>query len=184
MIVFGAKLISNTNIQKLGRDKKYHDFNVSFVKFTHEHKNDQNVLMTSELWGLDSYSKYISNNFRNLNYSNNIYGDEFFAITTQKENFENMNPDNILGLMQTSKRCPDNYVEFIQTKPEFKFGETPRTFKNIGKALLNAFFATLGTNKTIHLDTNHESAKFYKKLGFICISNDPDIEEQSLYIKI
>ena len=84
MIVFGAKLISNTNIQKLGLDKKYHDFNVSFVKFTHEHKNDQNVLMTSELWGLDSYSKYISNNFRNLNYSNNIYGDEFFAITTQK----------------------------------------------------------------------------------------------------
>ena len=183
MITFGAKFISSANIQKLGHDKKYREINTSFVKLSHESKKDCNVLC--ELAGWDSYdtfSKTINDNFQNLSIQKNILGYEFFALTTQESNFENLDPNNILGLLQTSERLKDNYIEYLQTNPEYMLGAATRKFKGIGKTMMNAYMKMLGKNKTIHLDSTPNAADFYKRIGFI--TKEPDIEDLSLFIKI
>ena len=114
MITFGAKYISDVKIKKLGRDGNYRDLEVSFIKFDSRSKADHNALNTLARWdNYNSYSKPINNNFQSLCCIKNIFKNKFFAITTQKDNFKEIDADKVLGLLQASERGKINFIDYF-----------------------------------------------------------------------
>ena len=184
MITFGAKYITTSNIQRFGRDSKYHDQKVSFIKFLPESTQDKLVINSIASWDVfSSYAKNISDSFNNKVLHKDDYDSEFYALTTQKDKFECIEPESVLGIIQTSKRKKDRYIEYLQTNPEYKFGESMRGFKGIGKVLVQTVLSIIGPNKIVQLDSDESAVGFYKKLGFIEY-NDSELNEDDYLMSI
>jgi len=90
---------------------------------------------------------------------------KFYAITSQKENFENLDSDDILALGQI--KVDDNIeLKYLQVKPEsFTSYLKKEKFKYIGTQMLKLILS-LFPNKDITLCSSPYVYDFYLKNGF------------------
>ena len=170
MISFKAKLIGSTTIQCYNNKKKaYEDCNVSFIRFSKHSKSDlMAVQKVSKMWQpQDKYAKNIAKNFC-YEYSkkyNQYYNDNFFALTLQDCNYENVDPTKVLGMAEALKKRKTFYLDFLQTNPKYKYGDKKRKYKNIGTAIIESL-KNIKRIKSIILIPNNFAVKFYEKCGF------------------
>ena len=86
-------------------------------------------------------------------------------LTTQNKDFENLDKKQILGLvqMQSDSISPDE-IRYLQVKPDLKYGNNKRAYKNIGSQIISSLKAIY--NKKITLISSFSAANFYEKQGF------------------
>ena len=163
-INFRANLVTRTNVLKLGKHtKKYAPTEVSFVKIDRELKSDIKALREiKKIW---PYS-FASNIYKEA--SNSEYLVDVYALTTQEKDFEYLNPNNIIGLVETSNRYKGSiYLEYLQTNPQYIADEDSDMplYKKIGTTMLN-LLKNLESTEIIKLSPTFSSIDFYAKNDF------------------
>ena len=86
---------------------------------------------------MDNFAKCIKDRFNNQEY----YSEKtnFYALTTQKDSFENLNPHAILGLAELTPLEDNNevYIDYLVVAPDKKSFEPYSTYQKIGTAILD-----------------------------------------------
>ena len=92
---------------------------------------------------------------------------KFYVVTTQKDNFENINPDKVLAEAEISHEDYDNklWIEYLQVRPDCKYGWPDRPFKKVGSAFLD-FCKEHFKGKNLVVCPLEESIDFYDNEGF------------------
>lgn len=178
IINFTASYINQAQIkEKYPNSSKFQEKSASLVELSMLDKNDVKTLEElSYDWGDTSYAtnlhdlaKYVISKGRSdLN-------TKILAITTQKDNFENLKPSKVLGLVEyTQKEDNSARINLLETNPEHTYYSNDREYKNIGKSLIKGVIEHSKADKvTLH---SVSSAKyFYKKLGFV---QNPDKKDR------
>ena len=165
---FGANFINNVNIKRLDfKTHKYCSLKSSFIQFDPQNKNDFNALKEAvKDWKGDNYASTIvdyANKIITKSLSDKIH--RIYMLTTQNKGFENLDKKQILGLvqMQSDTINPDE-IRYLQVKPDIKYGNNKRAYKNIGSKIISSLKAIY--NKKITLISSYSAANFYEKQGF------------------
>lgn len=176
MINFKAQYIQPVYIKKVKNNKYPQDQKVSFVKLDSSSFSDlEAVERVSEDWGgRDCFAYDIKSTMSKEFYlplKRNISKKEFYALTTQSENFNRLDNKKLLGIMQVdqvdTKNCE---LDFIEVGPDNMYGSTQRTYKNIGTALIETLIAR-NPDKNITVNSIATARTFYEKLGFTKFEN-------------
>ena len=151
---FKASYIDKINIQKWNNKNKYVPYQANLVE-----------LNLSDLKVLEEINKKWKNNwlcdeFINWAKSLHNYSDRLFALTTQKENFENLQSDEVLGLMNIDLHKRKSELNYIETKP------ANPDYNKVGSSLIN-YAKTLTNRISLTAGSKSLADKFYKPLGFI-----------------
>lgn len=167
---FGARFISPATI-KIKNDKgKWVDDTVSFIKLNTGRKADVKAIEDVKYhWDGQNLSGGVAEEVK-------ILGNkaEVFALTTQTDNFERVNPKDILGIMSTDKtRKAKGNIEI------FKIGSDPsiayeqnhrqRPIKHVAKSMIQEFVRLLSKNKNVDSVVTHaepSGIKFWDRVGF------------------
>ncbi|MDY6358625.1 MAG: hypothetical protein SPL76_03805 [Cyanobacteriota bacterium] len=172
-ISFGASLKTNTFIRK---GRMHTPVSVSIVELDKTNANDMNALSTIS----DSWNKEGSKNCRFNNYVDMILTkagseendfsvkDHYLALTTQKDNFEKLDPKNVLGVSLFSEDGVGGELEYLQVHPNTckSYAGSKRVYKNVGTAMIDYL---KDTYSKVHIFVNaaHDAVKFYYKNGFV-----------------
>ena len=164
-ISFKAQYIGNSVIQ----DRNNKDVVVSSVKLDPNSKND---VKTVEILFEDWFPQYkgilIDDVYYDfIDYYKQKEKKDYYALTTQNNNFQKLDPDKILGIAEYSNFANKNYnyIDYIQVNPKYMANKQEREYKNIGSALLDTI-KNLNGYKNIYLNSIHEAVDFYTKNGF------------------
>ncbi len=167
-INYKAQFLTNVTVQKYdNKSKEYSDKHASFVEVDPKDKNDlRSVRHAVENWNMDLYGMNISNSMNSLRWSTDKkLSDKFFAITTQDNNFEELNPDKIKALahvFETNKRVD---VVHLQVNPDLIYAITPPDYKHVGKGMIDCLKDKYN-DKSISLISSPTATQFYVKQGF------------------
>ncbi|MBR1425351.1 GNAT family N-acetyltransferase [bacterium] len=171
-IFFGASFLSNTHIQAKKKFRnKYEQKTANIVEIDPKNPDDKEALHeVSKKWD----KQYIS-------FAWNIYNDavedfdypdvkaeHFLALTTQKNNFDKLNPDKVLGLALVSERAYDDFeINWLQVEPNNNSVDfhKNRQYKQVGRAMMNYICKTY-SDKPIVVNPANTAVEFYKKYGF------------------
>ncbi len=169
MITFKANLSALTNIKQLTGEQTYKNIPAAFVELQIDSEDDLNALETIAYdWqDGDIYARDVYERFR-INYEeqNPKTNERFFALTTQSENFKNLNPYKILGVAELYKPSENiSEIEFLQTSPAYLNNIELPQIKHIGKAMIDCFKMII-KDKDISLYTTASAKSFYEKMGF------------------
>ncbi len=180
MISFGARYISPAIVQKvMFKDAKVLPEKVSFIEFNPKDSVDlEAVYDVSEAWKTkDPYPAMI---YSYMSYCATCKAEEesentkFYALTTQKDNFEKPEAEDIIALAQvnTAESVTDGTkdvveIEYLQAKPESPLDNyfKPYKFKHIGTGILDVFKKIFKGRKLV-LYSNPMACDFYLKNGF------------------
>lgn len=173
MISFKANYIGSANIKDSYRDKNQVNCNVSFVEVNPQSESDVTTMREVTLnWGRDSYATNIMEYFQYSHFCGEDFDENrFFALTTQKNNFEKLEADDVLALalvFKESKRRVD--LKYLQVDPENNYFSGERRYEGIGRGILQSI-CKLFENKDIFLQSVKTACEFYKLQGFKQIKN-------------
>lgn len=177
---FGARYINPAVIKaKIG--SRWKDAEVSFIKFDTDKRADIRALEGVEaLWNGKNLSGGIAEEARVLGGDTHIYG-----LTTQTEQFDTVNPKQILGLISTGKiKKGEDTVEIfkIGTNPEYAYAQKRRSrdIKHIAKTLIESFKSYASkkakSRPIVSFAESEDEVKFLSKVGL-----EPESKD---YIKI
>jgi hypothetical protein len=164
-ISFNAKYIGNVHIQKR-KFLKYKPYEVSLVELK---KADQSDLSAMSRIARDwrGAIKYL---IGNIEPSERILG-----ITTQTDNFEKLDSNKLLGIMQYYDEKKSILLARIQTRPDTKYCKVKspltsifkqkREYKGIGGVLIDKLLE-LRNGKKVYLIAKKDAIPFYIKKGF------------------
>lgn len=175
-ITFGARFIQKIPINTYCFEKKiYTPDTANFVEFMPADSKDICVLGDiAQDFGGDSFANNVyihAKYFRN----NEASRARFFGLTKQNSDYENLNPNKVLGVCEITKKSEHtNEIEYLQVHPRFVYPCGPRPIKRIGTAILDCIKEF--SNK-ITLRASYNSGKFYKKNDFTEIN-----PEKRLYL--
>lgn len=167
-ISFGARYLKSATIQKktpLGPE----DYRVAMVELNPYDVNDFAAVDSIPFkWG--SYSdipKAYANNIKNIFLELSEQGSlRFYALTQQKENFENLESDLILSIAETSNFDDKTLcLELLETYFAESYTSKIAKFKHIGHAMLDNI-KILSRGKDIVAEVAENAEKFYEKEGF------------------
>lgn len=172
MISFKANKIFDTQIQQKNGKNKFAAYNVSFVEINPTNKEDVSAIgEVAKDWhkyckiGEKTFAQDIYRDILFDTFNNNSH--KFYAVTNQINNFEKLNSENILGIVQLqNKNQYLHKIEFIQTAPCENYYNKQRNYKNIGAAMIRSIIK-LFPQKDIILEPINEAMGFYKKLNFV-----------------
>lgn len=168
-INFRAKLISPATI-KYKNGIRWNDFNVRFIKFnTHNKADRETIKQVAGIWNNHNMSDTIAEEVDILGNKSEVY-----AITSQRKNFEKINPTNILSLMTTDKVNQTNskvHIYRLGSKPEMSYAQNGnfRSIKYFAKSLLQSFVKFIEKNKNIdgiEVYPEPSDIKFLEKMNF------------------
>lgn len=112
-INFKANYIKPTYIKDSQKNKQ----EASFVELDITDRNDMKALKkTTENWQ-DSLADFIYEDSKDA-YLWKLGGRHIYAVTKQKDNFENLDYNKILGLAELSEAYKLNELEILQVNPE------------------------------------------------------------------
>lgn len=112
-----------------------------------------------------TFANNIKNHFLECNWLRFNNGKRFFALTMQRNNFENLKPYNVLGIVQITEGTSDQIkINYLQVDPSNNYFAPNRTFSKIGKVMLDSVVGLF--NKNVVLNSVASAKKFYKKYGF------------------
>ena len=164
-ISFGAKYINPINIVKL-EEKVYKQAEVSFVKLNPYNASDVLALrQIAKYWENDKFAGNISVCADAIYDGKSADGIKIFALTSQSDSFEKLNPDKILGVIETEDTAPFHiHINRFQTKPEFVYGYKPE-YKGVGTAILNSLKEMYNKISAIS-EADKYTRSFYERNGF------------------
>ena len=167
-INFRANLINNTSVMKRGvLSNRYLPSEASFVKLDLRSTEDIKTLKKlRKLWS----KSFLSQIYHDATMHPNKFN--IYALTTQMDKFEKLNPKNILGLAEATEDYNSATIEYLQTHPKYAYEEsnTNRAFVGIGTSLLNTLKG-IERFKDIKLISIFSAIDFYAKNGFD-VTND------------
>lgn len=174
-ISFTAKFISPVTVLKSTDTGKYLQKSVSCVELLPRSRNDlQSLKDLHELWGHGNYSGDIYYDAKDFNGYFEEYRPSFFAITKQKDNFEKLVPEDILGIAETSTTFGGiKDLDYLQTNPNF-LNKVQPAFKHIGTAMLN-FIESINKGRRIEINSVPEAESFYLKNGYQRLNKDEHV---------
>jgi len=167
MINFTANYINAPQIKKL-YDTQNANMDVAFVELNSANPYDLKTLETlSRTWSGAEISNFIYICAdEQAKGASSLAFDRFFAITRLQDSYEKINPQNVLGIAQTSHACGAVEIQFLQTHPEHEYANPNRQLKKIGETLVKSiqkFFKHFD----IDVIPKNSAETFYEKLGFV-----------------
>ncbi|MBE7706217.1 MAG: hypothetical protein E7Z91_03110 [Cyanobacteria bacterium SIG30] len=102
-----------------------------------------------------------------------------FALTQQKANFDNLEPDKILGVLEMHESCGDRMINVMQVNPEDITKNKTRKFSKVGSALISSL-SKFYNHEPIRVYSAHDAVDFYKKAGFVFCRPDTYSNEMIL----
>lgn len=167
MISFQARYISPALVMRQ-EPSGYKNTKVSFVELdTKAYSDFRAIEQLKYFWGKDSdYISDICESFLEvLNGAVKEKVIKFFALTAQDSNFEKLNSDKILGIVEFEKVNEKvNHINYIQAGKNFSHYTNMPEYKYIGSALLNLLKSRYSNQDILLLST--DAGGFYKKNGF------------------
>lgn len=175
-IDFRAKFLCNTEIKKFNhKTNVYSPLKVSFLEYEPDNLKDLiTITETATSWKKQQYAKKIALNAKLIsvgflsNLKNHIY-----ILTKQKESFDKLNSQDILGLahmLNEENPIPDELVLF-EVKPDFRYEKNKKKeYKNIGKSIID-LLKNIYCN-SIKVFSSYTAANFYEKQGFEIIDTN------------
>ena len=155
---FGARHLLKTNvIKKVANEAKSIEANLVEMKFADV--NDSAVLENlRSSWSKGEYTQMICS----PSYDNSR---KIQALTLQKDGFERLDEDKILGLIDFRKNGEKATIRFLQGKPSIVYSQN-RDISKIGEALCKGFRQLLGEEGVKSVDVFVEKSKqpFYRKV--------------------
>ena len=189
MISFQARYITSGFV----KDNEHNNKCVSFVELETNSTNDKRALKKANRNWLKEYRKlWKGQNPKEIvdaYLGDNIYGNfkremktptskSFYAITTQNDNFEKLNSEEILGLTEITTHYVGKYeIEHLQTKPNCTAFTPNKPYHKIGTGIIDCLKKSL-PYKEIQVSPIFDVAEFYEKNGF-----EYDMETQQLILK-
>lgn len=171
MITFKAQYIKPVSIERKGLDSKFHPYQVALIEFNPKSEQDfLSLNVTNCNWGnCKTLLHDIMKKFNFLHRGLRMPQEErFFGITKQKEHFDKLEPDKILGVLQTRRNRQGKFeIENFQVSPNTNYDAIVRDYKGVGKALLEHIKEHFVKEKEILLDAKKSAIPFYEKFGFI-----------------
>ncbi|MCM1264599.1 MAG: GNAT family N-acetyltransferase [Candidatus Gastranaerophilales bacterium] len=175
-INFTANFIKNTSIQQCKPNNTTENKQAALVELDINDDNDTECLFdTAREWET-----------RGISYAFNIYSDavkgcnydivdkeHYIALTTQKDDYEHLNPDKILGLVLFSELNQDtNEISWLQVDPDNNSkNHCDRHYKKVGSSMINYIKETYN-DKPISVQAVQDAVPFYKKCGFIVTNEE------------
>ena len=162
---FGAKYINPINVGKL-EGKACKQVDVSFVEINPFNKEDRFALSEiAHYWEHDKFAGNISVCADLINESKSADGIKIFALTSQGDSFEKLNPEKILGVIETEDTAPFHiHINRFQTKPDYVY-KKDLEYSGIGTSILNSLKEMY--NKISAISESDQSVrKFYERNGF------------------
>ena len=171
----GNKIGTASVLKKELLTSKYSPKQVALVEFDFKSKDDLKTLKVLK----KDWNGFASDIYREAEKG---YADSVYALTTQKDTFEKITPQKVLGLAEVVNIGGGNIsLEYLQTKPNYIFDDDKiRKIKHIGKALIDSLKSKENV-KSIQVNPLHSVIDFYKKQGFVS-SNKADIFDEGLLI--
>ena len=173
---FGAKYIKQTYINKLDSiTGKYKPTEANFVEI--ERNNPLDVLAlhnNAKYWENEMYASNIAYTASQmLSKSPFFVNKKIYALTSQKDSFNELKDEKILGLVELTEEN-NRYInlDFLQVKPEILYSLTPKPLKNIGTRILDCI-KEIYHNKFILLTSRAgKTTEFYEKNDFVNIDKE------------
>lgn len=162
---FGAKFLKNVYIKKA---PSYIDTAAACVEIEPQNLGDINALeKISKYWTNAKFITNIYNAARAVRNDSKYYkNNRIYAITTQNSDYENLNCDNILGVVHISPfEDKSIHIERIEADPQI-INSIDREYKGIGTAMLN-FLKTIANKITCFPSKSVTVKNFYFKNDFI-----------------
>lgn len=181
-ISFKASFVKNAQVQQTLSNNKTREKTVSIVELDKDNLHDRIAMRDIAMDWERNKNKYQPDSF---NYATGIADsmvswakpeqtetNHYFLITKQKNNFERINPEDVLGAAQfTEKKYEKNELAWLQVDPKTNYNRNGnREFKGVGKALVEHVKSI--SNKSIMLLADKNAIPFYKNLGFKQYKND------------
>ena len=169
-INFTANFVKTARINRLNKNNKYSPYEASIVELDYHNKNDVSALSeTVSNWD-DSLTVFSVSDMENAKNGKGIV-DPFkvYAMTTQKSNFEEMNPDKILGVIEVSDKTATtgrSKIEILQTNPEYNYDvryASKTKYKDIGKRLVKQVQSECSS---LYAYPVKSAVRFYETMGF------------------
>jgi len=175
-INFKANYVKPAIIKKLEKGC-YKPFQASIVEL--ELSDVSSIKEVSKSWG-QSVSAVIATD---AHWTLTRYDSHIYALTTQKDKFNNLIPEKVLALADFSEGSISNHLNYIQVKPNCIstrygtfwesmknrvkniFSKQKNEYKHIGKEMVN-MLKEKSKGKCLELVSFDEAKSFYKKLGF------------------
>jgi hypothetical protein len=164
-VSFGAKYINHINVGKLN-GKNYSQVEVPFVEINPLNKNDIDALNDiAKYWIDDKFATNISVTANAIYEDKNPEKIKIYALTSQTDCFEKLNPDNILGVIETENISPFHiHINRFQVKPDYVYNRDLE-YAGVGTSILSSLKALC--NKITAISECDESTKmFYVRNGF------------------
>ena len=135
---FTANLVKRTLIPKLCNDGNYSLQDVSIVEFDKNDENDISALRQISYDWREHFSSEIYNEAVKGYEYDNVEKEHYYGVTTQNGDFAHINSNKVLGLMLFSKTNEaEDQVNWLQARPDTKYGSSYREFKGAGSSLIN-----------------------------------------------
>ena len=170
MISFKAVGVCDAEIMKKTPENKWEPFSSNFVQLDYDHNDFGTLKQNAQDW-----LKYCDRSKGEKTFVNDILRDisvtrdrdcSYYAMTCQKDSFEKLDPDKVLGYIQMkNKNIIEHEIEYLQANPATHYYAKNRQYKNIGEMLIKSI-VKLFPNKDIIADPVKEALDFYLKLGF------------------
>lgn len=103
--------------------------------------------------------------------------DDYFILTKQDKDFNNLDEDKILGILQAVRLYlkKDIKIENLQVNPNTNFDSSTRNYKQVGHQLIE-YIKTRFQGRKIYLQANRNAIPFYEKHGFKRIGDSTKME--------
>lgn len=163
-INFKARYIDDTVVKYRCNDGTYADKEVFFVKRNPYSKMDYySISDVSLFWG--NKPNYVESMLHHSDLMVNGETRNVYILTEQKGNYRKIDPEKVLGMIEITRLKKVNKINFIQTRPDTKFGEDNRQYLGIGFAMLG-LADKLSKGRKIILSAVKDAVKFYQKYGY------------------
>lgn len=167
-ISFKANYISAATIQQRTPQFTFTDKKVSFVQLDPESTLDRNSIFTLD-HNWEHRKTFANEIFEDMNDCTDFYnhaGKKFFALTTQKNHFEILESEKILGITEIINGMRDTLkLKYLQVHPQHKWTSEAAAFKHIGSAILDSLKRHFPACDII-LESVPDAKNFYRANGF------------------
>jgi len=173
---FNARFINAVKIQKF--DSKLNEYRpeiASFIEIESDKFDDVLAITNAaNYWGANElYASNISYAAGQMFAKNKAFvNKKIYALTLQKEKFEELDDTKILGMAEVTKTYSSFVLlNHIQVDPDIIYACT-QPFKQIGTRMLDSLKKIYNDKAILLTSRKGSTTNFYKKNGFDCIDED------------
>ncbi|MBR2386516.1 hypothetical protein IKA92_04385 [bacterium] len=161
---FGASYIKSVDVIKK-QGKTFSPEKASFVELDVKDPKDAKALdgIISD-WGDESYMQFAWDIVEGKP-SDDLVKHHIYAVTSQKDSFENLDKNKILGAVVFDEGKKVNEIEALQVQPDNLGTSANNGYKKVGTSIVGTLQGMFAT-KPMEVTSAHDAIGFYQKCGF------------------